>query len=249
MSNEIRLPEVVSGYASYYGVDVPEAAYALHELISELYQEYGVRQGKVALPRHVFWVGRADSSQHSIRTYKIFFEGVLNYFDGLYDSVCREGSDFIRTYCESDRDARDVPVGLIFLSKKAFAEWLQHAGGEVPEYFLVDDASERIEVGTEGQGIQAKELGSISRIISGLVNLIMEVDKAHTEQPIDGQEEKRAGAIKRRAAGLRSSRKNFDLCSAILALANAAETDMPKSHKTLKKYMTSGFDSDTEKPR
>lgn len=248
MSDEMRLPEVVSSYANYYGVDVSEAACALHELIAELYQEYGVRQGKVALPDHVFWVGRANSSRHSIRKYKIFFDGILNYFDSLYDSAWREGSNLISTYCESNKDGRDLPANLIFLSKKALAEWLEQAGGEVPQFLLVDDVSARAEVNSDGQGIQAKELGSISLIISGLVNLIKEVDKAHAEQPVDSRAEKRAEAIKRRAAGLRSSRKNFDLFSAILALADAAETDMPKSHKTLKKYMASNFDNGSKKP-
>jgi hypothetical protein len=248
MSDEMRLPEVVAGYANYYGVDVPEAAYALHELIAELYQEYGVRQGKVALPGHVFWVGRADSSRHSIRKYKIFFGGILSYFDSLYDSVWREGSDLIPTYCESDKNGRDLPANLIFLSKKALAEWLEQAGGEAPQFLLVDDVSARVELNNDGQGVQAKELGSISLIISGLVNLIKEVDKAHTERPVDSRAEKRAEAIKRRAAGLRSSRKNFDLCSAILALADAAETDMPKSHKTLKKYMASNVDNSSKEP-
>ena len=245
MNDEVSLPELVSGYADYYGGDVPEAAHALHESIDELYKIYKP-QGKTALPSHVFWVGRPDSSKQSIRKYKIFFEGVLNYFDGLHDSVSRDGVDLIPTYCESDRDARDVPVGLVYLSKKNLAEWFEQAGIEGPQYLLVDKPSVTAEVNNEGQVLQAKELGSISLVISGLVNLIKEVDKAHAGQSIGDEAKKRADTIKRIAARLHSSRTIYNQCLTILDLADAAETDMPKSHKTLKKYMTGGFYDGTE---
>ncbi|MDH0759361.1 hypothetical protein ACTJJT_24505 [Pseudomonas sp. 22373] len=248
MSDEIRLPELVSEYAKYYGVDVPDAAHALHELIGELHQEYKA-QGRFALPSHVFWVGRVDSSRHSIRKYKLFFEGVLNYFYGLYGSVSKEGFDLVTTYSESCRDTRDVPAGLIFLSKKTLAEWFGQAGIEVPKYFLVEEASAKIEISNEGKASRAKEMASIGQIISGLVDLIKEVDRAHTEQPVDDKARMRADTIKLRAARLHDSSSIYNLCTTILNLADAAEADMPRSHKTLEKYMDDSFRKGTKKPR
>lgn len=248
MSDEVRLPELVSEYAKYYGVDVPDAAYALHELIGELHQEYKA-QGRFALPSNVFWVGRVDSPRHSIRKYRLFFEGILNYLDSLYDSVSKERLDLVTTYSESCRDTRDVPVGLIFLSKRTLTECFEQAGIEVPKYFLVDAASAKVDVNNEGKASRTKEMASISKIISGLVDLIKEVDKAHTEQPVDDKARMRADTIKLRAARLHDSSSAYNLCTTILYLADAAEADMPRSHKTLEKYMDASFSKGAKKPR
>lgn len=69
----IRISDLVKECAGYYEIDDQEAAHILHELFNELFLEYSVRQGKVALPSNIFWVGRPDGPQRSIRTYKLFF--------------------------------------------------------------------------------------------------------------------------------------------------------------------------------
>ncbi|MEW7860048.1 hypothetical protein [Pseudomonas chlororaphis] len=240
----MRLPDLVSEYARYYEVDTQEAAHALHELIKELYLEYSVRQGKVALPDHIFWVGRVGSSQRSNRIYKLFFEGLIKYFDDLCDPLPGIDKDLVRSYCESDSSTKDIPVGLIYLSRVALGEWILDAGIEPPDYMLIGNADKGAKGSEGGEKFQAKELGSISLILNGLINLIKEVDKAHTEQPLDDASGKRADTIKRRALGLRSVRKNFDPCLAILSLAEAAEVEMPKSHKTLRKFMKGHFQGD-----
>lgn len=247
MNNEMRLPELVSGFARHYGVEIPDAAHSLHELVGELYQEYYVRQSKVALPEQVFWVGRVDSSRRSVREYTIFFHGLISYLSGLYDVVPVEGYDLIRSYCQNDQDAKDIPVNLVYVSRSAFAEWIKAAGIEVPDYLLVNDLNIYSKE-TEGKNIlQGKGLNSIGLIINGLASLIREVDRAHSEQPVDDRAAKRFELIRRRAAGLSSSRKRFDLCSAILALADAADIEMPKSHKTLRKYMSIDIHSEADK--
>lgn len=242
----MRLPDFVSEYARYYEIDVPEAAHALHELIKDLYQKNCVPQGRLALPIDMFWVGRADSSRRSIRKYKLFFEGVIYYLDALRDSLPPEGFDLIPTYCEDDKDGKDVPVNLIYLSRKSLSAWVAQGGGEIPAYLSLDESSIYAKKGKQEETFQSKELNSISLIISGLVNLIKEVDKAHAEFPNDANAAKRADAIKRRASALRSPRTNLDLFSAVLALADVAEVDMPKSRKTLKKYMSAGVYDDAE---
>jgi hypothetical protein len=247
MNNEVRLPELVSGYARHYGVEISDAAHSLHELVGELYQEYHVRQSKVALPEQVFWVGRVDSSRRSVREYTIFFNGLISYLSGLYDVLPVEGYDLIRSYCQSDQDAKDIPVNLVYVSKSAFAEWIKAAGIEVPDYLLTNDLNIISKEVAEKHLLQAKELSSIGLIINGLVSLIREVDRAHSEQPVDDRSAKRFELIKRRAAGLSSSRKRFDLCSAILALADATDTEMPKSHKTLRKYMAIDINGEADK--
>ncbi|OQR31025.1 hypothetical protein BWR59_16075 [Pseudomonas sp. Bc-h] len=238
MNNEMRLFDFIYGYARYYELDVPEAAHALHKLIDDLFQQHCVLQGKIALPSDMFWVGRADSSRRSIRTYKLFFRDLINYLDSLFDSVPNEGYDLIHSYCEDDKGGKDIPVSLIYLSKKALAEWIEGFGGTAPVYLLLGESGVAADHGRQVEELQVKELNSISLIISGLVNLIKEVDKAHVELSDDVDAVKRADAIKRRAAALRSPRKNVDVFSAVLALADAAEVEMPKSQKTLKKYMS-----------
>lgn len=71
----MRLLDLVKEWAICYEVDEQDVAHDLHELIKELYLEYGVRQGKLALPSHVFWVGRAGGPQPSVRNYKLFSKG------------------------------------------------------------------------------------------------------------------------------------------------------------------------------
>ncbi len=240
MSNEVRLLDFISGYARYYEVDIPDAAYALHELISKLYHEYCLPQGRLAIPDEMFWVGRADSSKRSVRKYKMFFDGVINYLDVLHDSVPVDGSDLIPTYSEHDRCGRDIPVSLIYLSRRSLAEWVAEMGGQVPAYMLSDDVDINAKLGSADKASKAKELHSVSLIINGLISLIKEVDRAHVETPGDAPSKKRAEAIRRCASALHSSRKNFDISAAVVLLAEAAEVDIRRGSKTLKKYMSAG---------
>lgn len=237
----MRLPDLVREYARYYEVDPQDAAHALHELMKELQSECRSRGETLMLPDHIFWVGRVGSSKRSVRVYKLIFDEVVEYFNRLCDLQPELDKYVVRSYCVSDSSAQDIPAGLIYVSKIALSEWILDLGIELPSYMLNDDVNKGLLGGVGGASLQGKELASISLIINGLISLIKEVDKAHTDLHLDDASRKRADTIRRRALGLRPSRKNFDLSSAILSLADAAEVDMPKSRKTLKKYMGDSF--------
>lgn len=238
MNNElIRLSDLVPDYARYHNVSFHEAAYSLHELMEDLWVEYSVLRRIDQLPERLFWVGRVSSEKPSNRGYELDYDALLGYFKGLRESLPGTGSSLIKCFCNAVRDYKDIPVSAVYSSRAALGKWILDAGIEAPNFILDGHADKQAREDNEGGELQVKELNSIGLIINGLINLIKEVDKAHAEQVLDEAAGKRADTIKRRALGLRSQRKNFDLCSAILSLADVAGVDMPKSHKTVRKYM------------
>lgn len=239
MSDDVmRLPDLVKECARYYEVDDQKAAHTLHELIKELFLEHSVRQGKVALPSHIFWVGRVDGPQRSIRTYKLFFEGLIGYLDLFSDPLSSVDKYSIHSYCESDSSAKDIPVNLIYLSRVALGEWALNSGIEPPAYILKGNPTNRAKKNKEEQTLKENELATISRITNGLFDLIKAVDKAHSELPLNELDKKRAHEIKRGISIINNPpRDNFDRYSAVLLLAEDANVEMHCDPKTLRKYM------------
>ena len=80
----IRLSDLVPKYARHYKVSPQEAAYALHELIVGLYSEYHVKRVEMVVPDHIFWVGRVGGSQRSSKSYKLFFNGLIEYLSLIH---------------------------------------------------------------------------------------------------------------------------------------------------------------------
>ncbi|NMX37132.1 hypothetical protein HBO34_04465 [Pseudomonas veronii] len=233
----MRLSDLVPEYARCYRVSTQEAAHALHELIEELYVEHGVNRWRPNSINNIFWVGGAGDPKRTSRSYVLYFQLLSKYFYNIFESPLEIEKSLVNCYCEDDQQSKNIPASVIFFSKPAFGEWIFDAGIEVPS-FLVDGITCREAVGDdERKAFQTKELNSISLIINGLIRLINEVDRAHAEQTLDDTARRRASAIRHRASKLRSSRKSFDIGLAILSLADAAEVDMPKSQKTLRKYM------------
>lgn len=245
----IRLSDLVPEYARYHKVSFHEAAYGLHELMEDLWAEYSVLRRIERLPEHLFWVGRVSSSKPSSSGYEVDYDVLLGYFKGMREPSPGIDNRLIKCFCNAERDYKDIPASVVYSSRAALSSWILDAGIEAPDFILDGNVDKRANGGSEGEEFQAKELNSISLIINGLINLIKEVDKAHAEQPLDGASGKRADTIRRRAFGLRSPRKNFDLSSAILSLADAAEVDMPRSHKTLRKYMGDHFLVSEDEPK
>lgn len=237
----IRLCDLLPMYSNYHGVSLPEAAFGLHELMDEAFLAY-LGRGEELLPERLFWVGGVSSSKRSVRGYVLGHEGLIKYFKAL--SEPSGSTQFINCFCHAEYDYVNVPASIVYSSKTALSEWLKNAG--VSDFsFVLDVGVSSKECGSSSV-ISSKELNSISLIINGLVELIKEVDKAHTVQGIDAAAQIRADAIKRRALGVRSVRKNFNPCMAILSLADAAQVEMPKSHKTLGKFMKGHIQSDME---
>lgn len=237
----IRLCDLLPMYSNYHGVSLPEAAFGLYELMDEAFLAYLGRSEEL-LPERLFWVGRVGSSEPSARGYVLGHEGLLKYFKGLCDSS--DGIQSINCFCHAEYEYTNVPASIVYSSKEALSEWLKNAG--VSDHpFVLDAGANSREYGGSG-AVSSKELNSISLIVNGLVELIKEVDKAHTVQGLDAAAQMRADAIKRRALGVRSVRKNFNPCMAILSLADAAQVEMPKSHKTLGKFMKGHSQSDMD---
>lgn len=234
----IRLSDLVPEYARRYKVSPQEAAYALHELIVSLYSEYHVKRAEMVIPDHIFWVGRAGNSQRSAKIYKLFFNGFTEYFNNICNPLPETGNGLVRCYCESDSDPKDIPAGIVYLSRAALSEWILDAGIEPPEFISSSNAGEISEKDKSGSGFKEQELGTISKIMNGLVDLIKEVDKAHREPPTDYDGKKRADQIKTHASRLNNPpRKKFDVYSALISFAEDAGVDMPKDHQTLRRYM------------
>lgn len=231
----IRLSDFVPEYARYYEVSPQEAAHDLYEIIESLFQEYAVRQGKL-LPENVFWVGGARTSQPSSKGYELDFGGLRKYFKALAGSSGAEVS-LLDCFCRADSDYTSIPARIVYSSRASLFECIVRAGIESPNFILGIDGLEEGGRRNSVEGLQAKELGYISKIISGLVNLVFEVDKAHSEQQLDKAGRERADKIKREASKLRNERKNFDLPKAILSLAEEAGVEMCKDARTFRRYM------------
>ncbi|HUE91870.1 hypothetical protein [Pseudomonas sp.] len=235
----MRLSDLVPEYARRYKVSLSDAAYELHELFIELNTDHHLKQPFKAIPDQVVWVGRVGSPTRTAKPYKLYFSTLAEYLNDFIDSNCNSESKFVRClYAGEHIDAKDIPSGIIYLSKSALGEWILDAGIELPEFILSSSAGERSEKDKSGSGFKEQELGTISKIMSGLVELIKEVDKAHREPPTDYDGKKRADKIKTHASRLNNPpRKKFDVYSALISFAEDAGVDIPTDHQTLRKYM------------
>lgn len=234
----IRLSDLVLEHARYYKVSPQEAAYALHELIVDLYSEYHVKRVEMVVPDHIFWVGRVGSSQRPTKIYKLFFDGLTEYFNSLCSPPPAADNSLVRCYCVNDSDPKDIPASIVYLSRTAFDEWILDAGIEPPEFILNSDARERTKKDKKGSGFNEQERGTIRKIMNGLVSLIKEIDKAHRELPTDYDSKKRADRIKSHVSKLNNPpRKNSDVYTTLIDLADDAGVDMPADRQTLIRYM------------
>lgn len=234
----IRISDLVKECAGYYEIDDQEAAHILHELFNELFLEYSVRQGKVALPSNIFWVGRPDGPQRSIRTYKLFFEGLLEYLNLFSDPLSNHDNYSIRSYCESDSTGKNIPINFIYLSRIALGNWILDVGIQPPPYILNGGTSKRASKKNKEPALKENELATVSRITNGLLDLIKAVDKAHSEVPLTKQDKDRLRDIKRGVALLNNPpRINFDRYTHIILLAKDAGVEMRCDPKTLRRYM------------
>lgn len=242
----MRLSDLATNYARHYKVSLPDAAYALHELFIELDTDHHSKQPFKEIPNHVVWVGKAGSHTRTNKPYKLYFSALADYFNELINSNPNSESKFVRCLYSGERtDTKDIPASTIYLSPLVLSEWILEAGVEPLEFILANNAGSKPEKDKSSIGFKEQELGTISKIINGLVDLIKEVDKAHREPPTDYDSKKRADKIKAHASRLNNpSRKKFDVHSALISFADDAGIDMPADHKTLRRYMRAQSKSD-----
>lgn len=239
----IRLSEFVPEHARHHGIELQDDAHDLREIIEALAHHYFESCGG-ELPEEICWVGGATSSRRSVKCYMIDFDSLLNYFGG-WDNSSTASNPLFECYSKTERNYTASPSRCVYFSKAVMAEWILNAGLDCPE-FLVEEGAEKPE-NDDLEGIRGKELKYVEALAQGLAKLIEEVDRAHAD-PVPNRaslsEDKvkdamnRAETIKRRASELRTPlRSNSNPYFALIRLAEAAGVDLPKSHKTLEKYM------------
>lgn len=242
----MRLCDLVPRYARFHKISPQEAAYALYELIERLYVEYGVNRFIPNSINDVFWVGRFGSSKRSPRAHVIYFQELSKYFYDLFFLPNKDYKNTLSCYCEEAQQSINVPDALVWFSRSALSEWILNAGIEDPDFLLSANLVGKGKTISDG-GLNEQELGTVIKIVNGLVDVIKAVDKAHRESPTDYDDKVRSSNIKRYTYTLNNPpRKNSDVCSTLIALAEEAGVDMPSYHGTMRKYMGVQSKSDTK---
>lgn len=237
MSDDLmRLSDLVPAYARFYKVSSHEAAYALYELIQRLYFEYGVNRSSPNSINDIFWVGNVAGSERSTKLHSLYFQTLSEYFYDLFDPSFENKKDILCCYFEYSEKLINIPASVVCFSRVALSEWVVGAGFEVPQFILIGD-TKKVGKGQGDDGFNEYELGTISKFVNGLVDIIKAVDQAYREPPADYHGKRRADSIKSYAYMLSNPpRTNSDIYKNLISLAEEAGVDIP-THKTLKKYM------------
>ncbi|MGX0954484.1 hypothetical protein AB7M18_000612 [Pseudomonas viridiflava] len=237
MNNDLmRLSDLVPAYSRFHKVSDQEAAYALHELIEELYVEHGVNRFRPNSINDIFWVGSLGGFERSTRLCMLYFQSLSKYFYDLFESSSVDQKDLLSCYSEFSQQSVNIPAKVVCFSRVALFEWIVDAGFKAPQFILAGDVNKVGEV-KGGDGFSEKELGSISRLMNGLVDIIKAVDQAHREPPANYHGKMPADNIKGYAYMLSNPpRQNSDVYNILISLAEEAGVDIP-TDKTLKKYM------------
>ena len=233
----MRLSDFVPEYARYYKVSAKEAAHDLHEVIRELHMEYSEIQKNKLSPNDIFWVGKTGLPLRSTRIYNLSFEGLSKYFESIRNPIPGLDNSLVECFCASDADFKKIPASTIYASKQTLSERMLSVGFKRSDFLLDSSSTSQPETGHREEPLKTIELNYISLIINGLIELIKEVDKAHTDKPLKPEDRKRAEDIKLRASQLHSQRKNADPSPSIKNLADAAGVRVPRSVQTIRKYI------------
>lgn len=206
-------------------------------MIEGLYVEHGVNRFRPNSVNDIFWVGSFVGFERSPTSYVLYFQSLSKYFYDLFDSPSEYKKDTLSCYCENSQQSVNIPAKIVCFSRLALFEWVVGVGFKAPEFILADAVIKDADKGKSDNGLGEHELGTISKIMNGLLDTIKAVDQAHREPPADYNGKKRADSIRSYAYMLtKPPRKNFDIYNALISLAEEAGVDMP-THKTLRKYM------------
>ncbi len=233
----MRFSDLVPEYARYYKVSLQDAAYALHELFIELGSDHHSKQPYKAIPDQVIWVGRVGSPARSTKTYKLYFSVLAEYFNDLISSSFNSEAKFVRCLFVGEySDNKNIMPSMVYLSKTLLGKLIYVASNEHPG-FLFSDESEKNQCKPSEEEIKAfqgKELVSIKGLARGLIEMIIEVDRAHrgVSKKIDPE------AILLAAYELGQELSPSKWYEALSVLAKAVEVeDFRSNRKTLKRYI------------
>ncbi len=240
MSGDVmRLSDLVPEYARYYRVGTQDAAYALHELFVEMDSE----QGRT-IPDDVMWIGRVGSSApaYSAKVLDIRvleFSNLAKYFSDSAGLSCNSESRFVGcTYIvDGCIEHKYIPPSMVYLSKPLLGKLIYDATSQALGFLVNNTPSLMLHSNTD-KGLTTKERNSVAKIIKGLVDLVQEVGKAYSDQPLDDKARKRADSIKRDVSRIiNPSRKKQNLPLKIRDLADVAGVEMVRDPETLRRYM------------
>lgn len=237
MTNDVMcLSDLVPEYARFYKVNNQKAAHALHELFEELHIKYGeTLENRLSL-NNIFWVGGVKPSERKTRPYRLYFQLVSNYLYAAYNSAPRIDNGLINCYSETDEQFKNIPASSIYFSRNTLADLIQTVSSE-PSEFLFSKNFEVSSYEPSNEDIKAfkgKELVSIQGLTRGLIEMIIEVDRAH-----------RGLSNKTNPRAILLAASQLDLCdkpskwrAALTDLAAAVEVeDFRDNRRTLVKYV------------
>lgn len=239
MSDDVvRLSELVSEYSRYYGTDQKEAAHAFKELIDGVWSCRG-QGGVYEMPLDkVFWVARPEATEENARSYRFHFEALSQYFQGFFSPASELSPSCIICYSELDKKFKEVPANVVRVSLGNLSKMAMDARIHPPEFISKGSVIGRSLVDSGGSALKTLELESIRKIMVGMVQLIREVDRAYTVQPVNYDEKRRFDSIKLHASRLNNpTRKNMDMYRELIEFAEDAGLEFVKDRQTLRGYM------------
>lgn len=235
MTDSIRLPDLIPAYAAYYRVSSQEAAYILHRLMSHLRDEFRF----FTFPDDAVWVRNLSGPDLPGSRFRPYADGLVEYFRsrmGAGDAAeVLAGAPVSAPLGASAEGPMTVPAGMVYFSRERFCELVRDTSTDLFQLcgFLCDDECESAAI-SESSGFTHKELVTIQALCRGLVEIIIEVDRAHRG------ESRRAdpAGILRAAAALNLDAAPTRWREALADLARVAELDdFRGSRNTLKKYV------------
>ncbi|NIM32080.1 MAG: hypothetical protein GTN60_12280 [Pseudomonas stutzeri] len=234
--DQMRLSDLLPEYARYNKLTPQEAAHALHELFEELYIKHSeTLENRLSL-NSIFWVEGAKSSERKARPYRLNFQLFSKYFYDIFNSSPKIENGLINCYSEASEQFKNIPASVIYFSRTNLGEWIQTVSTE-PLGFLFNEASEKNSCKPSKEEIKAfqgKELVSIRGLARGLVEIIIEVDRAHRglSKKLDPD------AILLAGSELDLELKASKWHEILATLAEAAEVeDFRSNRRTLEKYV------------
>lgn len=238
MNNDsMRLSDLIPAYTRQYKCGNLEATYALQELFTELDHYHKLKYPYKAIPDDLCWVGRTEGPTRARKTYKIYFFALMEYFSNLMASNPSSEANFVKCLCTSEKgDTENIPHGILYLSKSLLGKLIYEVTHESLGFLFDEEVGkDSCESSEDGLKVfQGKELVSIQGLARGLIEIIIEVDRAH--RGVSAKLDPEAILDFAQKLGLKSSSSEW--YETLAALAKAVEVeDFRSNRKTLKRYI------------